>query len=201
MSRGFRDDPAVEAARLLCVPRRRAPGDDVYVVNGKEVGDPAYDVKLAWFDALARGSPGDAGSARAADRDRRLQRGARRICDVHDPDLWAGKNLASEPERDRLQRLIDWGLTDLGRAPRANVAGPFTWWDYRMGAFHRGWGLRIDLVARDGAAARAPGRRSRSTARNASPPSGEGKPSDHAPVDRDAPRLRRSAWPSCRASP
>lgn len=24
--------------------------------------------------------------------------------------------------------------------------GPFTWWDYRDGAFHRGLGLRIDLV-------------------------------------------------------
>ena len=22
----------------------------------------------------------------------------------------------------------------------------FSWWDYRRGAFHRGWGLRIDLV-------------------------------------------------------
>ena len=24
---------------------------NIYAINGKEVGDPAYGVKLAWFDA------------------------------------------------------------------------------------------------------------------------------------------------------
>jgi exodeoxyribonuclease-3 len=30
--------------------------------------------------------------------------------------------------------------------PRALKGEPFTFWDYRNGAFHRGWGMRIDLV-------------------------------------------------------
>jgi exodeoxyribonuclease-3 len=61
------------------------------------------------------------------------------------------------------------------------VAGPFTWWDYRAGAFHRGWGLRLDLMLGSPAVADAlvsveVDREERK------PTAGEGKPSDHAPV-------------------
>ena len=35
----------------------------------------------------------------------------------------------------------------LGRRIKAGgVEGPWTFWDYGMGAFHRGWGLRMDLL-------------------------------------------------------
>ena len=30
--------------------------------------------------------------------------------------------------------------------PRALKGEPYTFWDYRNGAFPRGWGMRIDLV-------------------------------------------------------
>ena len=101
--------------------------------------------------------------------------------DVHDPEAWRGKNLASEPERERIRALEGAGLTDLGRAAAGDVTGPFTWWDYRMGAFHRGWGLRIDLMLGSGPLADRlvtveVDREERK------PSTGEGKPSDHAPV-------------------
>ena len=51
-------------------------------------------------------------------------------------------NLCSEAERERVGNLLGWGLVDLLRVHQAGP-GPFTWWDYRAGAFHRGWGLRI----------------------------------------------------------
>ena len=60
--------------------------------------------------------------------------------DVHDPELWRGRNLASEPERERLRAVMGSGLVDLGRHAAGDIEGPFTFWDYRMGAFHRGWG-------------------------------------------------------------
>jgi len=37
------------------------------------------------------------------------------------------------------------GLVDAAQAVAADgERAPFTWWDYRGGAFHRGWGMRID---------------------------------------------------------
>ena len=51
------------------------------------------------------------------------------------------------------------------------------WWDYRSGSFHRGWGLRIDMLYVDeGLAAKATASYVDREARK-----GE-KPSDHAPV-------------------
>ena len=139
----------------------------VYVVNGKVVGDPAYETKLAWLEALrawldATRDPAKplivAGDFNIAPDDR----------DVWDPALWAGKNLASEPERERLRALMDWGLTDLGRASAGDVQGPFAYWDYQAGAFHKGWGLRIDLALGTAADRGASARRSWSSATSAS---------------------------------
>ena len=153
---------------------------DVYVVNGKGVGDPAYEVKLAWLDALADHLAATEDPLRPL-----IVTGDFNVApsdlDVHDARLWAGKNLASAPERERVQRLFDWGLTDLGRAYAGSEAGPFSWWDYRSGAFHRGWGLRIDLFL--GTVPIAERVISVEVDRDErKPTSGEGKPSDHAPV-------------------
>lgn len=177
---GFRSDPVPGEARMLAATVGDLRVIDVYVVNGKGVGDPAYEVKLAWLDALADhlAATEDASRPIVVTGDFNV---APTDLDVHDPQLWAGKNLASAPERERLQRLLDWGLMDLGRAHAGDQAGPFTWWDYRMGAFHRGWGLRIDLML--GSAAVAERLVSVEVDREErKPTSGEGKPSDHAPV-------------------
>jgi exodeoxyribonuclease III len=76
--------------------------------------------------------------------------------------------------------LLDWGLTDLARLNNEGP-GPFTFWDYRAGAFHRGWGLRIDLaLATAPVAARCT---SVDVDRDERKPTfGEGKTSDHAPL-------------------
>ena len=96
--------------------------------------------------------------------------------DVHDPERWRGKVLFSEPEHEALRHLLDFGLHDLFRA-FCDEGGYYTWWDYRLAAFRRGWGLRIDLFLGTAAAlARCRGVRIDKDARK-----GE-KPSDHAPV-------------------
>lgn len=180
VSVGMPDDPAAGAARLLCVRAGSLTVACVYAVNGKEVGDPAYDVKLAWFDALRTWAVETLDPRRAV-----LLAGDFNVTpddrDVHDPELWRGKNLASQPERDRLAALMSLGFFDLGREAAGDIPGPFTYWDYRMGAFHRGWGLRIDLLLgtaplRDRLVDVEVDREERK------PSSGEGKPSDHAPV-------------------
>jgi exodeoxyribonuclease III len=180
VSTGFDGDPVPEQSRVVAA---RAGGIDVvcvYVVNGKVVGDPAYETKLVWLEALrawlaATRDPEQplivAGDFNIAPDDR----------DVWDPVLWAGQNLASEPERERLRALMDWGLTDLGRASAGDVQGPFAYWDYQAGAFHKGWGLRIDLAL--GTAPVTARLKEVVVERDERKPTfGEGKPSDHAPV-------------------
>jgi exodeoxyribonuclease-3 len=53
----------------------------------------------------------------------------------------------------------------------------FTWWDYRNGAFHRGFGMRIDLVlcSKPVSGAITDARVDRDARKGV-------KPSDHAPV-------------------
>ena len=177
---GFEGDPVPEQSRVLSATAGGLRMVCVYVVNGKVVGDPAYETKLAWLDALrawleATCDPGEplllCGDFNVAPDDR----------DVWDADLWRGKNLASEPERERVRSLEAWGLTDLGRVAAGDVQGPFTYWDYTAGAFQKGWGLRIDLAL---ASAPVASRMvSVEVDRNERrPKAGEGKPSDHAPV-------------------
>jgi exodeoxyribonuclease-3 len=177
--RGFPGDPAATESRVLAARIGDLHVIDVYAINGKAVATPTYELKLAWFDALAAwirdtcDPAGDlivAGDFNVAPADE----------DVHDVDRWRDKNLASEPERAKIAALREWGLIDLQRQ-HAGGPGPFTWWDYRLGAFHRGWGLRIDLVfagraVADRCVAVEVDREERK------PTAGEGKPSDHAPV-------------------
>ncbi len=178
---GFDGDPIPEQSRVVSALAGGTRFVCVYVVNGKVVGDPAHETKLSWLDALRgwlttsfeRGpSLVVAGDFNVAPDDR----------DVWDAELWRGKNLASEPERERLRAIMDdVGLVDLGRRAAGDVAGPFTFWDYTAGAFHRGWGLRIDLAL--GSASVAERLQTVEVDRNErKPTAGEGKPSDHSPV-------------------
>jgi exodeoxyribonuclease-3 len=96
--------------------------------------------------------------------------------DVWDPELWRGKVLFSEPEKDALRRVVDWGLVDTLRQHHPE-GGIYTWWDYRAGAFHRGWGVRIDHLF----ASRPLAERCRSVEVDREARKGPG-PSDHAPV-------------------
>jgi exodeoxyribonuclease-3 len=180
VSRGMADDPAGDATRLLFVRTGALSIASVYAVNGKAVGDPAYETKLAWFDALSAWAQATidptqpallAGDFNVTPDDR----------DVHDPERWRGRNLASQPERDRLATLMKVGFSDLGREAAGDVTGPFTFWDYRMGAFHRGWGLRIDLLL-GSEPLRARLLEVEVDREERKPTAGEGKPSDHAPV-------------------
>lgn len=147
----------------------------VYVPNGREVGSPAYEHKLAWMtrlrtllrDLASRGeqlvvcgdfniAPGDG--------------------DVHDPDRWLGQILCSPAERAVLDDLLRWGMVDVLRRHHPGP-GPFTWWDYRGGAFHRDWGLRIDHIL----ATRPLAERCTAVEVHRSERKGE-RPSDHVPV-------------------
>lgn len=175
---GFEADPIPEQSRVLSARVGDLRVVCAYVVNGKAVGDPAYDTKLRWLDAFAGSLAVDAAEPLVVCGDFNVAPDDR---DVWDAELWRGQNLASEPERERLRALFDRGLVDLGRSSAGDVTGPFTYWDYTAGAFHKGWGLRIDLAL--GTAPVASRLSSVVVERDERKPTfGEGKPSDHAPV-------------------
>ena len=75
--------------------------------------------------------------------------------------------------------MCNFGLTDTFRQFN-DEDKVFSWWDYRGGAFHKGHGMRIDLLlATPSVAARAKGS---VIDRNARKERDSGKPSDHVPV-------------------
>jgi exodeoxyribonuclease-3 len=94
--------------------------------------------------------------------------------DVYAPALFDGSTHVTEAERGRLRAILAAGLRDAYREVHPREP-QFTWWDYRAGHFHKGLGLRIDLVlASEDLEVRACG-----IDRNFRKGS---KPSDHAPL-------------------
>ncbi len=146
----------------------------VYVPNGRTVEDPHYTYKLSWLAALAEALRGELaasvplavlGDFNVAPTD----------ADVWDPSAFIGSTHVTAPERDAVAALVGLGLTDV--KPRALKGEPFTYWDYRAGMFHKGEGMRIDLVLLDGRL--AGGVEDAYIDRDARKGT---KPSDHAPV-------------------
>lgn len=149
---------------------------DLYVVNGKAVGDEKYEYKLRWLAAV---------HAWVADEIKRhpnlIVLGDFNIApddrDVHDPVVWNDDSiLTSTAERAALNKLLALGLHDSFRL-HSDETGVFSWWDYRMGGFRRNLGLRIDLVL----ISEALKSRAAASGIEREPRTWE-RPSDHAPV-------------------
>jgi len=116
----------------------------VYVPNGRSLDDDHYRYKLAWMEKLRQHldivtGPEErvavCGDFNIAPDDR----------DVWDPSAFVGATHVSQPERDALSALEQWGLVDSFRA-RYQDERLFSYWDYRAGDFHQHRGMRIDLV-------------------------------------------------------
>ncbi|MCP4960571.1 MAG: exodeoxyribonuclease III [Actinomycetia bacterium] len=133
-----------EEARLVSAVCAGVKVTSVYVPNGRAVDDDHYVYKLDWLDRLRRhvdtiASPSDdvvvAGDFNIAPAD----------MDVWDVARTSGGTHVTAAERNRLDELAQWGLTDVFRAHHEDD-GLYSWWDYRGGAFHKREGMRIDLT-------------------------------------------------------
>lgn len=117
---------------------------NLYVVNGKAVGDEKYDYKLDWLVRVR-----DFIADELTRHDKLVVLGDFNITpddrDIHDPEAWRDKILCSQPERDALAALTDMGLADSFRLLN-DEDGHYSWWDYRQGGFRRNRGMRIDLI-------------------------------------------------------
>ncbi|MDO8206781.1 MAG: exodeoxyribonuclease III [Gallionella sp.] len=116
----------------------------VYIPNGQSIDSDKYQYKLGWLAALHDWLRQELvrypklvllGDYNIAPEDR----------DVHDPAAWVGNVLVSPPERDAFRGLVSLGLKDSYRLFE-QTDKTFSWWDYRMMAFRRNMGLRIDHI-------------------------------------------------------
>ncbi len=148
---------------------------NLYIPNGESVESDKYQYKLGWLEKLIAFVAAEikrypklvvVGDFNIAPEER----------DVHEPQLWAGKVLFSAPEREAFQRLLATGMCDTFRLFE-QAERQFSWWDYRMNAFRRNMGLRIDHIL----ASTSLCEQCRSCGIDKAPRKNE-RPSDHAPV-------------------
>ncbi len=166
---------ADEQKRVLAATVQGVRIVDVYIPNGQSVDSDKYQYKLAWLKALTTWLKEELktypklallGDYNIAPEDR----------DIHEPAAWEGQVLCSAPERAAFQELLALGLKDSFRLFE-QPEKTYSWWDYRMNAFRRNRGLRIDHILLSAPLA---------TACKASQIDKEARkverPSDHAPV-------------------
>jgi len=170
------DAPSIEECRIVQARCGELRVFSVYVPNGRVVDSEFYVAKLAFLKRLREelettGDPDEpiavCGDFNVAPEDR----------DVWDIAAFEGATHVTEPERAAVRALEEWGLSDALRSLHPDEVGPFSWWDYRAGNFHKGYGMRIDLalVSRP--------LRERLVAAYVDRDARKGKlPSDHAPV-------------------
>jgi exodeoxyribonuclease-3 len=145
----------------------------LYAPNGQEPGSEKYAYKLRWYEALTTWLKREVDGKTAVLGDLNIAPEPR---DVHDPKRWEGKIHFSEPERAAFRALIELGYQDAFRLFE-QPEKQFTWWDYRLAAFQRGWGLRIDHILLSPTLAK----HCTACAIDVEPRKLE-RPSDHAPV-------------------
>ena len=142
VSTGLPGEPSPDEARWIEATAGDLRVASVYVPNGREIGHPEYEKKLAFLDAARE---------RVGSLD--VLAGDFNVCpadiDVYDPAAFVGSTHVQPEERARFAALLETGRVDAFRYLHPDDVG-FTWWDYRQGHFHRKMGLRIDafLVGR-----------------------------------------------------
>lgn len=151
LSRTSIDDPqpesfadANEHRRVLTCTIQGVRIINLYVPNGESLSSTKYSYKLQWLaelrDYLQQAMQhypqlvvlGDFNIAPAD-------------MDVYEPLVCNGQVLCSDAEREAWQCIINTGLHDCFRE-RHPSAREYTWWDYRLNAFKRNMGLRIDHI-------------------------------------------------------
>jgi exodeoxyribonuclease III len=144
VERGLSDQVGDPQARLVAATLDGVRVLCAYAPNGGLVGSDKWAYKLAWLKRLRahleRRHRLDeplvvCGDLNVAPEER----------DVKHPRTWESTVLFHPEARAALGEVVAWGLTDAFRLHHPQP-GLYTWWDYRMLAFPRDNGLRIDHV-------------------------------------------------------
>ena len=172
---GLCDQVEDPQARVLAATVGDVRVFSIYAPNGQAVGSAPYLYKMQWYERLTRC---------LGKQERALERVlvcgdfnvAPNDADVHDPALWRGSIMCSDDERAAFRALCAVGLSDT--LPLLHPGeSHFSWWDYRMLAFPKNRGLRIDaILAGSDLAGRCTGAGVEREMRKGK------EPSDHAPI-------------------
>jgi exodeoxyribonuclease-3 len=171
---GFGSDEDAYGARLVSASCGGIRVMSAYVPNGRSLDSEHFEIKLRWLarlgELMGHYGPDDhvavLGDFNVAPCD----------ADVWDMAALEGMTHVSPQERQAVRALEEAGFEDVFRRFHPE-GGIFSWWDYRDGAFHKGHGMRIDLVL----ASQALSARARDAFVDREARKGV-KPSDHAPV-------------------
>jgi len=137
---GFAD----EQKRVIAATKDSVRVIDAYVPNGQSVVSDKFRYKLDWLNAFTGYLEEQLAQypELAVVGDFNIAPESR---DVHDPKAWEGQVLCSDAERDAFNGLLGLGLVDSFRLFEQPEKS-YTWWDYRLNAFKRNMGLRIDHI-------------------------------------------------------
>lgn len=115
---------------------------NLYVPNGSAIGSDKYKYKLRWLACLKEYL-----AALLVDYPNLNVCGDFNIAlddkDIYNPEGKEKHIMSSPTERDALRAVMAVGLTD-GFRLFNDEGGHFSWWDYRIAAFQRNMGWRID---------------------------------------------------------
>jgi len=139
------DTEPKDEPRILTATVNNVTIINTYIPQGFEPESEKFQYKLDWYDRLLKYidknfKPTDllvwVGDLNIAPEPH----------DVYDPDNMLG-NVCYHPEVHKaLQKIIDWGFSDVFRK-HCDEDGQFTFWDYRMrGALSRNRGWRLDHI-------------------------------------------------------
>ena len=146
-----------------------------YFPNGQAPDSDKFEYKMRWLDALREWV-----RAEMAAHPQLVLMGDFNIApddrDVFDPIGLAGTIHLTKEERAHFQGLINLGLVDAFRLFEQPLKS-YSWWDYRMLAFRKNQGMRIDHIL----VSEALKPRVTSCVIDKLPRKNE-RPSDHAPV-------------------
>jgi exodeoxyribonuclease-3 len=140
---GFADEPKDEA-RLIKCEINGIVIVNTYVPQGYNPESDKFEYKLKWFKRL-----GQYFKKNFKPSDPVLWVGDLNIApeaiDVYDPDGLLG-HVCFHPEVHKaLKKVMEWGFTDVFRM-HCREAGQYSFWDYRMNAFRRNLGWRLDHI-------------------------------------------------------
>lgn len=117
---------------------------NLYVPNGESVVSDKYQYKLHWLNKLIAFLKNE-----IQQHPQTVILGDFNIApaeiDVHDPQSWQGQVLFSDLERSAFQEMLQIGFIDCFRH-HSPTQQAYSWWDYRLNAFKRNLGARIDHI-------------------------------------------------------
>ena len=138
------DDEADAGKRFIAATIEGIRIVNVYVPQGSKPGTDKFDAKLEWLRKLR--TYFDYNCSRDADV---LLCGDFNVAptelDVWSPARCWGKIHFSEPEKEAIDHLMQWGFEDVFRMLNP-AAKEFSFWDLKVKWFERDKGLRIDHI-------------------------------------------------------